>query len=102
MTSLSGLSARREGEVVSCNYGGFVVTPGCVDPYPATLTVTPNYKDAGSPFFVGFPKPWRFLRLQLERAMPKRLDEARVLAAVAADDLRGNATLLAATSRPCC
>ena len=54
MTSLAGLSARREGEVVSCNYGGFVVTPGCVDPYPATLTVTPNYKDAGSPFFVGF------------------------------------------------
>ena len=34
--------------------------------------------------------------------MPKRLDEARVLAAVAADDLRGNATLLAATSRPRC
>ena len=33
--SLSGLSARREGGVVSCNYGGFVsgmcVTPGCVD-----------------------------------------------------------------------
>ena len=62
----------------------------------------PNYKDAGSSIFVGFPKPWRFLRPQLERAMPKRLDEARVLAAVAADDLRGNATLLAATSRPCC
>ena len=61
-----------------------------------------NYKDAGSTFFVGFPKLWRFLRPQLERAMPKRLDEARVLAAVAADDLRGNATLLAATSRPCC
>ena len=35
VTSLSGLSARREGGVVSCNYGGFVsgmcVTPGCVD-----------------------------------------------------------------------
>ena len=31
--------------------------------------------------------PWRFLRPQLERAMPKRrLDEARVLAAVAAND----------------
>ena len=45
---------------------------------------------------------WRFLRRQLERAMLKRPDEARVLAAVAADDLRGNATLLAATSRPCC
>ena len=46
---------------------------------------------------------WQFLRRQLERAMPKRrLDEAHVLAAVAADDLRGNATLLAATSRPRC
>ena len=45
----------------------------------------------------------QFLRRQLERAMPKRrLDEAHVLAAVAADDLRGNATLLAATSRPRC
>ena len=41
----------------------------------------PNYKDAGSSIFVEFPRPWRFLRPQLERAMPKRrLDEARVLA----------------------
>ena len=32
-----------------------------------------------------FPWAWLLLRPQLERAMPKRLDEARVLAAVAAN-----------------
>ena len=58
----------------------------------------PNYKDAGSSIFVGFPKPWRFLRLQLEATLQSLV--AAGCRAVVGSAACGNETLLAATSRP--
>ena len=58
------------------------------------------YKDAGSSIFVAFPKPWRFLRPQLERSMQSLV--AAGCRAVVGSAACGNATLLAATSRPRC
>ena len=60
-------------------------SPRCLFTGTGTVTLTfgfsggaSYYKDGESSIFVGFPRPGRFLRPQLERAMPKRLDEARV------------------------
>ena len=54
-------------------------------PRGAARSLVANYKDTGSSIFVEFPMPWRFLRPQLERAMPLAALEmrraARVLAA---------------------